>query len=331
MPAEWEPHAATWLSWPHNRETWPGAFDTIPGVWTELVRTLATSEPVMILAGGAEVLADAQQHVGDVPRVTFFDIRTDDAWTRDHGPTFLVGNAAQQPALVNWEYNAWGGKYPPFDNDNRVGRQLAERLGYQRYSPGIVCEGGAVDVNGRGTVLTTPDCILNPNRNPGLSRSDAEHIFAAHLNAPHVVWLSGGLAGDDTDGHVDEMTRFVGPRSVFTWRADDPRGPNHKPLAENLAHLRTVCDQDGRPLEVIPLQMPPPIYFDDHRLPASYANFYVATQVVVVPTFAAPSDQAAIETIGKLFPDRRTVGLPAVDLVWGLGAFHCVTQQQPAT
>ncbi|MBX7073454.1 MAG: agmatine deiminase family protein [Pirellulales bacterium] len=329
MPAEWEPHAATWLSWPHNPATWPGKFEPIPAVYAKLVETLARHERVRILAGGSEVMRQARDMVGRLENVELFDIPTNDCWMRDHGPTFLVGQPSLAPALVDWEYNAWGGKYPPFDLDNRVPTELAQRLGRRRFAPGIILEGGAVDVNGKGTLLTTEQCLLNPNRNPNLSRAEIEQYLADYLAAPHVLWLAGGIVGDDTDGHIDELARFVNPTTVVAAVESDPGDENYAPLQDNLDRLRGFRDQDGRPLDVIPLPMPAPIHHAGQRLPACYANFYIANGVVVVPQFNDPADAVAVQTLARLFPDRQVIGLPAVDLAWGLGAYHCITQQEP--
>ncbi|HJT33868.1 MAG TPA: agmatine deiminase family protein [Pirellulales bacterium] len=329
MPAEWEPHAATWLSWPHNRESWPGQFEPIPGVWAQLVDALCQVEPVHILAGGEAVMAEALRLVGHFPRVTLHDIATNDAWMRDHGPMFLTGPAGTPPALVDWQYNAWGGKYPPFDRDQEVPRQIAETLGFRRFEPQIVLEGGAVDVNGAGSLLTTEQCLLNPNRNPHLGRADLEQYLADYCGARHVIWLGGGIAGDDTDGHIDELARFVSPRTVLAAFEEDPSDVNHDPLRDNLQRLRSAGDEQGRPLEIVTLPMPRPIFHGEHRLPASYLNFYIANALVVVPQFGDSADALAIETLAELFPGRRIRGMRAVELAWGLGAFHCITQQQP--
>jgi agmatine deiminase len=329
MPAEWEPHAATWLSWPHNEKTWPGKFEPIPQVWADLAQLIARFEPVHVLAGRKHVRADADRYVGKMPGVTIHDIPTNDVWMRDHGPTFLVGPSNEPPALVDWEYNAWGGKYPPYDDDNRVPAILAERLGRRRFAPGIVMEGGAIDTNGRGTFLTTEQCLLNDNRNPTLSKSDIEQYLADYLGATKVLWLSEGIVGDDTDGHIDELARFVGPRSVVAAVEEDASDENYEPLRKNLALLRSFTDQDGRPLEIVPLPMPRAIYYQDQRLPASYANFYIANGLVVVPQFQDPADEVAIDILARFFPDRQVVGQNALDLAWGLGAFHCITQQEP--
>ena len=330
LPAEWEPHAATWLSWPHNRDTWPGHFDPIPAVWAELVRTLARFEPVHVLAGTEAVNRDARLWVGDLPNVTLHDIPTNDAWTRDHGPMFLSHPGGAPPALVDWEYNAWGGKYPPFDLDNRVPAQIAERTGRRRFAPGIVLEPGAIDGNGRGTFLAAQRCLAHPNRNPGLAPDHLKRYLADYPGARHVLWLDGELAGDDTDGHVDQLARFVGPSTVVAAVEHDPADENYDSLAANHERLRAMTDQDGRPLEVIALPMPRPLYYEGTRLPASYANFYIANGLVVVPQFDDPADREAVAILTRLFPGRQICGLPATDLVWGLGAYHCITQQEPA-
>lgn len=329
FPAEWEPHAATWLSWPHNPKTWPGKFAPIPAVWAELVRTLARFEPVHVLAGGKDVFAQAKAMVGSVPNVTLHGISTNDCWTRDHGPMFLVGPSNLPKALVDWEYNAWGGKYPPFDSDNAVPGRIAEMTGRRRFRPRIILEGGSVDGNGRGTILTTARCVLNPNRNQGLTQSDIQRYLADYCAARKVIWLGGEIAGDDTDGHIDQLVRFVGPSTVVTVLEDDPADENYPSLRANFEQLQRETDQDGRPLDVVPLPMPRPKFFDDARLPASYANFYIANGVVIVPQFDDPADREAIAILKQLFPGREVLGLPAIDLVWGLGSYHCITQQEP--
>ena len=262
FPAEWEPHAGTWLAWPHKQATWPDKFEPIPAVWQELIRTLAQFEPVNVLAGGDAVMAEARAMVGDVRNVRLHDIATDDVWARDHGPMFLTGPGLP-PALVDWEYNAWGGKYPPFDNDNAVPRHVAELTGRRRFVPGIILEGGAIDTDGQGTILTTEQCLLNPNRNPSLDRAAVEQYLADFCAARKVLWLGEGIAGDDTDGHIDELARFVQPGVVVAAIEHDPADENHRPLAENLARLKHVTDARGRTLEVVTLAMPQPMYFGD--------------------------------------------------------------------
>jgi agmatine deiminase len=329
-PAEWEPHAATWLAWPTKEATWPGKFEPIPAVWQALVRTLVEFEPVHILAGAPGAMREARARVGGLPNVVLHDIATDDVWARDHGPMFLGGPPSLPPALVDWEYNAWGGKYPPYDLDNAVPGHVARLTGRRLFAPGIVLEGGAVDGNGAGTVLTTETCLLNPNRNPHLSRADVERFLSDYCCAEKILWLAGGIAGDDTDGHVDELARFVGPTTVVAALEEDPRDENYEPLRDNFQRLATMTDAAGRPLEVIPIPMPRALYFDDARLPACYMNFYIANGVVIVPQFDDPADAVAVDTLARLLPDRQIRGLDAMDLAWGLGAFHCVTQQQPA-
>lgn len=328
MPAEWEPHAATWLSWPHNRDTWPGRFEPVPTVWARFIATLAAQEPIHVLAGGAEVMAQARAMVGQLAHVTLHDIPTNDAWTRDHGPIFLTGRRLPL-AVVHFGYNAWGGKYPPYDLDAQVPRRVAELLGCRRFEAPVILEGGAVDVNGSGSVLVTEQCLLHPNRNPGITRQQMERVLADYLGAPHVIWLGQGIAGDDTDGHIDELARFVGPRRVLAAVEPDPRDENYTALADNLRRLALATDEQGCPLEIAKLYMPRPKFVGSQRVPASYANFYIANRLVVVPQYDDPADEQALAVLREAFPDRRVVGQRALDLVWGLGAFHCITQQQP--
>jgi agmatine deiminase len=335
-PAEWEPHTATWLSWPHNPDTWPGRIESIPPVWAELVRVLCEHETVNILAGGDAVMRQAEQMVGGLTNVVLHDIPTNDAWIRDHGPVFLQHAGGGEPALVDWQYNAWGGKYPPFDKDNVVPAHIAASIGMRRFVADIILEPGAIDGNGNGTVLASETCLLNPNRNPdvsrdpGLSRDEVERYLATYLGVQKVLWLAGELVGDDTDGHVDQTARFVGPRTVVVAVERDTADANYASLAENFERLRKMTDQDGHALKVIEMPMPGPVFDGDVRLPASYCNFYIANGIVIVPQFDDPADSTAIEILAEIFPDRRIVGVQSVDLVCGLGAFHCITQQQPA-
>ena len=336
MPAEWEPHAATWLAWPHKEESWPGNFEPIPAVWVEMVRALYPGERVDILVNDAAMAAAVNDRLraAQVPQhtVVLHEIPTDDAWMRDHGPTFVtrLRESRVELAVVDWVYNAWGGKYPPWDRDDAVPRHIAAALGMPLFEPGIVLEGGSIDVNGRGTVLTTEACLLNPNRNPHLDRAQIEQYLRDYLGVRHILWLGDGIVGDDTDGHVDDLARFVDPSTVVTAVEPDPRDDNYQRLRDNHARLRRMCDQDGRPLRVITVPMPAPVLYDGQRLPASYVNFYIGNAAVLVPTFDDANDAAALETLREVFPDRRVVGIGARALVWGLGAFHCVTQQQPA-
>ncbi len=335
MPAEWEPHSATWLSWPHNRDSWPGKMDPVPAVWARLVAALIDGEDVHILVRDPAMRRDAEDILADhgvaLERVSLHEVATNDAWMRDHGPTFVVSVDAQQPlALIDWTYNSWGGKYPPWDDDDRVPSRLAEILDLPVFRPGIVMEGGSIEVNGAGTLLTTESCLLNPNRNPRMNRDGLERVLADHLGVRHFIWLGDGVDGDDTDGHIDDLTRFVSPTTVVTVLEENPADVNYQPLRDNLARLERTRDQDGRPLDIVSLPMPAPVAYEGQRLPASYANFYIGNRVVVVPTYRCAADERALETLIPLFPDREVIGIDAVDLVLGLGAFHCITQQQPA-
>ena len=332
-PAEWENHTATWVSWPHNRDTWPGKFDVIPGRFAALVKAIAHFEPVRILAGGDDVMTDAKRHVGSLPCVEFFDIETNDAWCRDHGPMFVerINESDKEQAIIDWDYNAWGGKYPPFDKDNRVPEQIASAQKIQRFVPGVILEGGAVEGNGLGTILTTRSCLLNKNRNENASQSRMEKLLAEYLSATNVLWLDRGeLAGDDTDGHIDQLARFVNPNTIVAAWCDDTNDVNYAPLRANFEQLSTMRDQDGNAFSVVKLPLPAPKFYDDHRLPASYCNFYMVNGGIIVPQFDDPNDAKAIELLQQLCPDRRVIGVPSLDLVWGLGSFHCLTQQQPS-
>jgi len=330
-PAEWEPHQATWLAWPHNRDTWPGIFDRIPPIYAKLVETIARYEPVQILAGGANILRQAQQLVGHLPQVTLHEIPTNDAWIRDHGPTFVHSAEPTAPSVVDWQYNAWGGKYPPWDRDQAVPQKIAAMHQHPHLPCELVLEGGAIDGNGAGTLLTTRSCLLNPNRNPGLSAESAVRYLAHYLGAQHVIWLDGaGIAGDDTDGHVDQLARFVSQRTVVCARQSEPQDFAGDALEVQFTSLQRGTTALGDPLEVIPLYLPAPKCFQSQRLPTSYCNFYILNQAVIVPTFDDPADELALDTLRQLFPHRDVIPFPSLDLVWGLGAIHCLTQQQPA-
>jgi agmatine deiminase len=335
MPAEWEPHAATWLTWPHNAETWPGRLDRVPPVWVRMVEALSPGEAVHVLVNDGAVAKEVRRLLensgASLANVFLHEVVTNDAWTRDHGPTFLTRNVGDRMelAMVDWIFNAWGGKYPPWEDDDAVPGRIAELLGVPRFEPGIVMEGGAIDVNGAGTVLTTESCLLKPNRNPHLGRDDVERFLREYLGVRQVLWLAGGMAGDDTDGHIDNITRFVDSNTVVAAGEDDPADENYRPLQENVARLHEMRDQDGRPLRIVPLPMPDAVFCEGQRLPASYANFYIGNEVVLVPTFGQRKDMRVIEIVQSLFPGRRVVGIESTDLLLGFGAIHCVTQQQP--
>jgi agmatine deiminase len=335
MPAEWEPHRGTWLSWPHKEASWPGKFGPVPSVFARMVAHLGDHEQVHInVAGPAmeeevrRLLADSGADTGNV----FFHYHpTNDAWCRDHGPIFVRSADQRCPqAILDWDFNAWGGKYPPYDLDDVIPTRIAEELALPVYHPGIVLEGGSIDVNGEGTLLTTEACLLNPNRNPGLRRSDIEQHLRSYLGVSHILWLGDGIVGDDTDGHIDDLTRFVDSHTVVTVIEEDPADENYEPLQENLERLSRMTNQDGHPLHVVTLPMPRPLWHDGQRLPASYANFYIANGLVLLPTYDPARDEEARLTLQKLFPTRQVIGIDCTDLVWGLGACHCVTQQWPS-
>jgi len=333
MPAEWEPHAATWLAWPHERRDWPGKLTTIPWVYAEVVRHLVGGERVRILVRDARTERAAQRVLRragvDPTRVDFYRVPTDRSWTRDFCPLFVRRDG--EVALTNWKFNGWA-KYPNWRRDDAVPDRLARLLGRRQWKLEVVLEGGSIDVNGCGTLLTTEECLLSPvqARNPRLSRAELEDVLGRHLGVRKVLWLGRGIAGDDTHGHVDDLARFVDPRTVVVVAEDDPSDANYEPLRENRDRLAEMTDQDGTPLRIVTLPMPAPLFFDGQRLPASYANFYVGNDVVLVPTFNDARDRDALATLAGLFPSRRVVGIHAVDLVWGLGTLHCMTQQEPA-
>ena len=337
MPAEWEPHRGTWLSWPHKEASWPGKFAPVPGIFAEIVRHLAPQEEVHVNVGDESLEASARavlrEHSVPPAQVFFHRHPTDDAWCRDHGPIFLQRRAPDGRAeqlILDWGYNAWGGKYPPFELDDAIPTRVAEELGLPVVAPGMVLEGGSIDVNGAGTLLTTEQCLLNANRNPGCSRTAIEQRLRSFLGVRRILWLGEGIEGDDTDGHVDDLTRFVAPDTVVTVVEEDPRDPNFAPLRDNLRRLQSMTDQAGEPLRIVELPMPPAAFFEGQRLPVSYANFYIANGVVLLPGFDAGRDAAARAALQPLFATRRVCTIDCTDLVWGLGAIHCVTQQWPA-
>jgi agmatine deiminase len=339
MPAEWEPHEATWIAWPHNASDWPGRFGPIPWVHAEVARKLAPGERVRILVNDATHEARARRilarHRVDPARLDFHLIPTDRTWTRDTGPIVLT-RAGRRPgrAVAGFRFDAWSA-YPDWKRDARVPERAAKALGLpllpiERGGRAVVLEGGAIDVN--GALLATEECLLDPDvqvRNPGFGKADYEAIFARALGATSTVWLGKGIAGDDTHGHVDDLARFVSPTTVVLARENDPRDPNHAVLSENRERLASARLADGSRPEVVDLPMPAPVHFDGRRLPASYANFYVGNAAVLVPTFNDPADRRALGILGELFRDRPVVGVHALDLVWGLGTLHCMTQQEP--
>ena len=341
MPAEWEPHGATWIGWPHNASDWPGKLAAIQWVYGEIVRKLAPGETVRILAQSGEHERQARrvlERTGvDRARAEFLRLPTNRGWTRDFGPIFVRRTRPPaEVAIVRFRFNAWA-KYPDWKKDDQVPERVARRrklrlLPVQCGDHDVVLEGGSIDVNGRGTLLTTEECLLDRElqaRNPGLSRADLEAVLRDSLGVTNVLWLGRGIAGDDTHGHVDDLCRFVDPRTVVLCREHDPGDVNHRPLEENRERLAGMRLEDGSKIEVVDLPMPAPLQFHGQRLPASYANFYVGNAAVLVPTFNDPNDRTALGLLAELFTDRTVVGIHAVDLVWGLGTIHCLTQQEP--
>jgi agmatine deiminase len=377
MPAEWEPHAATWLAWPHYHGDWPGKFEPIPWVYTEIIRNLARHERVDLIVNDAgaerQIRKLLDQANAPIKNVRFHRWPTNRSWLRDSGCIFVTQSLEQkdreghdfssEPALskrsapkgaakdrkktralapegclqaTNFRFNAWA-KYSNYREDEKIGAQMAttteaEEIRPKHRNTRIVLEGGSIDVNGEGTLLTTEECLLSKvqQRNPGTSREDYETIFANYLGAPHVIWLGQGIFGDDTHGHVDDLTRFVSRDTVVTMVEPNSKDANHKPLRDNLRRLQSATDQNGKPLNIVELPMPAPVIFEHRRLPASYANFYIANGVVLAPVFNDPNDRIALNTLSALFPTREVVPIFSGDLVWGLGTMHCMTQQQPA-
>ncbi len=350
MPAEWSPHQATWFSWPHNADTWTDYLPAVERILAEAVAALAKGEVVRINVRDSGHGYHVQKLLaGKVPpdKVVLHQFPTNDAWCRDHGAIFVTRepgrsagqsagqnagqSADQRPTLkaLDFQYNAWGGKYPPFDLDNAIPQRMAAVLGVPCLTIPLVLEGGSIEVNGRGMLLTTEQCLLNPNRNPSSSREQIETHLKGLLGVTQVVWLGEGIVGDDTDGHIDDLTRFVAEDLVVTAVEQDPADENYAPLKENRDRLAGLKLPDGRPLRVVELPMPAPLFRDSNRLPASYANFYVGNRVVLLPTFNCPADEEAAAILARCFPGRRIVSLDCRDVVVGLGTFHCLTQQVP--
>jgi len=345
MPAEWETHAATWLAWPHYKLDWPGKFEPIPWVYAEIIRYLGRHERVELIVRDAATEKAARKVLKRAnalsENVRFHRWPTNRVWTRDSGCAFVRQadsgiEQAGQMAAIKWRFNAWA-KYPNWKHDEKIGTRMAENVGVEEIRPmfgkeRVVLEGGSIDVNGCGTLITTEECLLSrvQQRNPGMKKRDYERMFAQYLGATNVIWLGSGILGDDTHGHVDDITRFVSPDTVVTCVDADPASENYESLRENIRRLRDATTEDGTPLATIDLPMPSPMYFEGRRLPASYANFYIANGLVLVPVFNDPNDRVALDILADIFPDREIVGIYCGDLIWGFGAIHCMTQQQPA-
>ncbi len=335
FPAEFARHDATWLSWPHKEASWPGKISTIYPIYAQFIKLVAEGEKVNVNvvdeAMKQKALRYVQEAGADLNNVQFFIHPTNDAWCRDHGPAFLLNpNAEHKKIIVDWGYNAWGGKYPPFDLDDNIPTLIAKHYNIPVVYPGIVMEGGSVEFNGKGTLLTTTSCLLNENRNPHLNQKQIEAFLHNYYGVENILWLGDGILGDDTDGHIDDLTRFVNEDTVVTVVETNRADENYVPLRDNLKELSKLRLENGKQMNIVELPMPEPIVYEDMRLPASYANFYISNKYVIVPTFRDKNDDKALEILQKTFNDRKVVGLDSLDIIWGLGSFHCLSQQEPS-
>ena len=332
FPAEWEHHKATWISWPHNVNTWQGDIESIFEGYLQFIKVVSRYEKVCINVADEKAEHDARvklfnSNVG-LEKISFFHHPTNDAWCRDHGPCFLI-NTEGNKLVLDWEFNAWGEKYPPYNLDNVIPLQVANSLNLPYIQPGMVLEGGSVDFNGEGTVLTTKSCLPNQNRNPNLSIKMIEQMLKEYFGVSQVLWLAEGIAGDDTDGHIDTITRFVATDTVVTVVEDDPNAVNFNVLQKNLSALRNMRLVDDQPLKVVPLPMPAPRYHLGQLLPATYTNFYICNKAVVVPTYQDSNDELALRILANLFEDREVIGIDSTEIIKGLGSFHCLCMQEP--
>jgi agmatine deiminase len=338
FPAEWEKHSATWFSWPRPEGiSFPDKYQTVPENLARIFREIAPREKVRVNVpnGNYERIVKEQLLEHDCPltNIFFYHIPTNESWCRDHGPAFVVKRSAREKriAIVDWDFNAWGGKYPPYDSDDAVPTRIAEHLKLPVFYPKIVMEGGAVDFNGQGTILTTTDCLLNKNRNPKLSKSQIEKYLRDYYGQKKICWLTGGIAGDDTDGHVDDLARFISPTKIVVGIEPDPKDENYRVLRDVRRQLNSLRDQNGKPFEIIEIPMPGVVEFDSQRLPATYVNFYFVNGALLVPTYRnRKNDRKALEILQSHLPRRKVIGIDCVELIWGLGAIHCLSQQQPA-
>lgn len=334
FPAEFAPHAATWLSWPHKEASWPGKINSIYPSYVKFIKELIKGEHVKINVVDAAMQQQATDWMTrfdvDLSKVDFFIHPTNDAWCRDHGPAFLINPSAQpQKVIVDWGYNAWGNKYPPYDLDDVIPTRIAEHYGLPVWHPGIVMEGGSVEFNGKGTLLTSTACLLNPNRNPHLNQEQIENYLRDYYGVEQILWVDEGIVGDDTDGHIDDTVRFVNADTVLATVESDRTDENYALLQRNLQQLKAMRLIDGKSLNIIELPMPSPLSYEGQRLPCSYANFYIANHAVIVPVFNCKQDETALRIIEQCFPGRQVVGIDSVDIIWGLGSFHCLSQQEP--
>jgi agmatine deiminase len=327
-------HEATWLSWPHKEASWPGKIDEIYPNYSLFVKYLAQSEKVRINVVDAAMKESATAHLVkagvNMEQVTFYLHPTNDAWCRDHGPAFLINPAAEQKkVIVDWNYNAWGNKYPPYDLDDVIPTLIGKHFDIPVYHPGIIMEGGSVEFNGTGTILTSTSCLLNPNRNSHLNRDQIENYLFDYYGANQVLWVEEGIVGDDTDGHIDDTIRFVNEDTVLTVVESNTQDENYSILQDNLAQLKKMRLLNGKQLNIVELPMPEAVIYEDQRLPASYANFYISNKYVIVPTFRSAMDDKALSIISEAYKNREVVGIDSTDIIWGLGSFHCLSQQEP--
>jgi len=335
FPAEFAPHQSTWLSWPHKEASWPGKIHTIFPSYVAFIKTLVRFEEVNINVCDEAMKLSATillQDAGvDMSRVHFYMHPTNDAWCRDHGPAFLLNKQdPSKKAIVDWNYNAWGNKYPPFDLDDVIPTKIGKSLGLDVFHPGIIMEGGSVDFNGAGTVITSTACLLNPNRNPHLNQSQIEQYLMDYYGQEQVLWVDEGIVGDDTDGHIDDTVRFVNEDTVITVIEENRKDENYALLQHNLKQLKHMRLLNGKQLNIVEIPMPDDVIWEDQRLPASYANFYIANQQVIVPTYKCSKDDEVLSSIQTCFPGREVIGIDSTDIIWGLGSFHCLSQQEPA-
>ena len=334
FPAEFAKHEATWLSWPHKEASWPGKINTIFPYYSQFIKELAKSEVVRINVVDEKMKAFALEHIqnagADISKIEFFIHPTNDAWCRDHGPAFLINEKEKKKAIVDWNYNAWGGKYPPYDLDDVIPTLIGKHYGLEVFYPGIIMEGGSVEFNGAGTVMTSTACLLNPNRNPHLSQEQIEEYLCNYYGMEQVLWVDEGIVGDDTDGHIDDTIRFTNEDTVITVIEENKNDENYELLQHNLKQLKQMHLLNGKQLNIVELPMPDEIIWEDQRLPGSYANFYIANKSVIVPTFRCDEDDKALRIIQSCFPDREVVGIDSTEIIWGLGSFHCLSQQEPA-
>ncbi len=333
FPAEWEPHESTWLSYPHNENSWPGKIHTIFPFYHAFIKQISRGELVNInvVDENMKKKVDIELQEAGISQSQYrLHIHpTNDAWCRDHGPAFLINRSADTPRIiVNWEYNGWGGKYPA-ELDTQIPPLVGRLLNIPVCSPGIVMEGGAIDVNGKGTLITTRSCLLNPNRNPCLTQCQIEEYLHNYYGVEKVLWLGDGIEGDDTDGHVDDITRFVNDDTVITMIEPNRSDANHLPLKENLKALKKMRLANGKQMNIVEIPMPEPLYYEGQRLPASYANFYIANSAVIVPVYGCKQDEAAINILSQCIKDRPVVGIDSTEIIWGLGSWHCLSQQEP--